>query len=218
MARSFTIQRSPMGKWGSARPISRTARTASLVARRSRTDPAKATLEARQKFVQSASVLDPAQLKTLGQFNLLGDPSIHVVKSEYPALTHTKAYRAALPNGEATNRALRRERLTKFGAVLGTASGAARPAAKLKPKPKILRAIEAAARETGVKELTFSSYSVENPAAKVLRGKKALPLTPSAFHVAIAHRSVKASVASTVLFIATEMDGEIVRLRRLYAR
>ena len=37
----------------------------------------RAALVARQRFVQQTAELDPVDLKTLGQFNLLGDPSIH---------------------------------------------------------------------------------------------------------------------------------------------
>ena len=37
----------------------------------------RAALLARQRFVQQTAELDPMDLKTLGQFNLLGDPSVH---------------------------------------------------------------------------------------------------------------------------------------------
>ncbi|MEO6713904.1 MAG: hypothetical protein ABIM89_10795 [Mycobacteriales bacterium] len=39
----------------------------------------RAALAARQRFVQTESFLDPTDLKTLGQFDLLGDPSIHPI-------------------------------------------------------------------------------------------------------------------------------------------
>src|SRR4051794_2885405 len=39
----------------------------------------RAALEARQRFVRETNVLDPADLKTLAQFSLMGDPSIHPV-------------------------------------------------------------------------------------------------------------------------------------------
>ena len=41
----------------------------------------RAALEARQKFASQSAELDPIDLKTLAQFVLLGDPSIHPVKS-----------------------------------------------------------------------------------------------------------------------------------------
>jgi hypothetical protein len=39
----------------------------------------RALLEARQEYIRSASFLGPQDLKTIAQFNLLGDPSIHPV-------------------------------------------------------------------------------------------------------------------------------------------
>ena len=39
----------------------------------------RAALTARQRFVQGESFLDPSDLKTLGQFDLLGDPSAHPI-------------------------------------------------------------------------------------------------------------------------------------------
>ena len=42
----------------------------------------RATLEARQEFAKSAPELDPADLKTMVQFNLLGDPSVQPVTAD----------------------------------------------------------------------------------------------------------------------------------------
>jgi hypothetical protein len=39
----------------------------------------RAALEARQRFVRGTTVLSPVSTKTLAQFNLLGDPSVHPV-------------------------------------------------------------------------------------------------------------------------------------------
>jgi hypothetical protein len=40
----------------------------------------RACLQARQNYLQQAAPLDPVDLKTIAQFNLLGDPSVHPVK------------------------------------------------------------------------------------------------------------------------------------------
>ena len=55
---------------------------------------------ARQKFVQQTAELDPIDLKTLAQFNLLGDPSIH------PAVI---ASATSVPKGVDTTQARRLE-------------------------------------------------------------------------------------------------------------
>ena len=44
----------------------------------------RAALAARQQFVQGAAQMDPVDLKTLAQFCLLGDPSIHPVSRNTP--------------------------------------------------------------------------------------------------------------------------------------
>jgi hypothetical protein len=71
----------------------------------------RATLEARQAFVSGAAQLDPVNLKTLAQFNLLGDPSIHPVAAPSPD---------GLPTVEAhvLGRAERRDQLKAVGDFL----------------------------------------------------------------------------------------------------
>ncbi|HEY8827864.1 MAG TPA: hypothetical protein VIM17_08915 [Jatrophihabitantaceae bacterium] len=61
----------------------------------------RAALSARQRFVQGQSFLDPTDLKTLGQFDLLGDPSLQpfVANGAAPhnAVPHAAALRRATP-------------------------------------------------------------------------------------------------------------------------
>jgi hypothetical protein len=72
----------------------------------------RATLEARQRFIESSPELDPIELKTLAQFNLYGDPSIvpvSVATSQTRTTRGAKAFEAA-----ATTRAdVRRQLLAK---------------------------------------------------------------------------------------------------------
>lgn len=51
-----------------------------LEAVRAGSSTGRALLEARQRFVREAGSLDPSDLKTLVQFDLLGDPSVHPVQ------------------------------------------------------------------------------------------------------------------------------------------
>jgi len=75
----------------------------------------RAALMARQKFVEQSGEMDPFDLKTLSQFNLLGDPSIHPV---------VKPSETILPKGVATDktehasRTERRKGMKKFGDFL----------------------------------------------------------------------------------------------------
>ena len=69
----------------------------------------RALLEARQRFVRESGALAPEDLKTLVQFDLLGDPSLHAVALQVPpgavATTARLGRRVALT---ATGRALER--------------------------------------------------------------------------------------------------------------
>lgn len=70
----------------------------------------RATLEARQEFARGGGDLDPVDLKTLGQFILLGDPSIQAVAKEATDLP--KAFRRLVAKSPAgLQRRVRRQRL-----------------------------------------------------------------------------------------------------------
>jgi len=79
----------------------------------------RAALEARQEFATHATELDPVDLKTLAQFNLLGDPSIHPVATETPhrVIATTRNGKGASPIAisSAVDRASRRQQLASRG-------------------------------------------------------------------------------------------------------
>lgn len=70
----------------------------------------RALLESRQQYASGEAPLDPVDLKTLAQFNLLGDPSVHPVKMVTPA-KKGKIAKTALPTTSARRRKLRRKGL-----------------------------------------------------------------------------------------------------------
>jgi hypothetical protein len=96
----------------------------------------RAALTARQRFVQGQSFLDPTDLKTLGQFDLLGDPSVHPIAPAGqpvpspgrgspgtpvgPAGPHAAARSSARPHGVPAGVAARREVLTAVGHALAS--------------------------------------------------------------------------------------------------
>ena len=72
----------------------------------------RAALVARQRFIQQTTELDVFDLKTLAQFHLLGDPSIHPVKAENPA-----GVPKGIRRGRRQSRQARRERRRKLKAM-----------------------------------------------------------------------------------------------------
>ena len=85
----------------------------------------RAALVARQRFVEQTAELDPVDLKTLGQFNLLGDPSVH------PAIVSSAT---AVPKGLDSSEAQRQERRARRAKLraIGMALGATKPTASRK--------------------------------------------------------------------------------------
>jgi hypothetical protein len=180
----------------------------------------RAALEARLKFVLHATHLDPTDLKTLAQFNLLGDPSIHVVGKSQHALQRTKGWRDAFDGrGDAIAREQRRHRLVRDGHMLNATAGAARGHLSRRASARVRRSLEKAVRDAGLRPGTWFSFGVDDPAPRTYGRKKVQGTTPSAFYVLSASSRPRGSEAIRhVVVVATVQDGRIVRLRRLHRR
>jgi hypothetical protein len=183
----------------------------------------RAALEARQKFVAWTTILDPYNLKTLAQFNLMGDPSIHPVLPRTHKLAKSKVYRKVFPSAELIppGRTLRRQKLARNGAALALVA-AARPARRLATRGKVRRALLAAARQSRLRKVSFTAYVADAPAPRLYSTSRLQAVRGSEVHVAIGKRTIRRpdGIAATqfVALMATVQDGEIVRLRRLHGR
>ncbi|HEV8436916.1 MAG TPA: C25 family cysteine peptidase [Methylomirabilota bacterium] len=183
----------------------------------------RAVLEARQSFVLGASVLQAEDLKTLAQFNLLGDPSIHSVSRVRQAIETSRVFKRALPNADSLppGRELRRDRLLRTGVLLDETVGAVRRAPALRPTATVRKALADAARDSGIRSdrLRIASFAVHDPAAKRLYRSAGLRRdTPNAVHTAIGARpSGRDGIKRIVVVSATVERGRIVRLRRLHS-
>jgi Peptidase family C25 len=132
----------------------------------------RAALAARQRFVAQTGQMDPIDLKTLGQFCLYGDPSVHPVR--LPTATR-------LPPGVEANQAQRmarherRARLKATGEFLQqTKPTASKPAKRKTRSPTVKKALRNIARRAGISPSAgFKVFAVKaGPAAPKL-GKKA---------------------------------------------
>jgi hypothetical protein len=200
----------------------------------------RSALQARQDLVMNRSPLDPYNLKTLGQYNLMGDPSITVALPTQAArvtreLTRGNAKTRSLvvPSMSASsdpagyNRALRRYRLGELGLALGATAHVARPTGTDVPSP-VKRVFRDWEKELKVR-MNVRSFSIEAPAnalSSAARGggrrKKApaagTPSAPRRFHVASAalpHEHI--DTRQLVVLIATEIERGFL-LRRLRSR
>ena len=173
----------------------------------------RAALVARQRFVQQTGELDPVDLKTLAQFNLLGDPSIT------PAIVESAT---GLPKGadaDATRRVLRRERRARLRAV-GEFLQESKPTASCKAKgvrrsPTVQRALASIARVAGFgARKAFTAYDVRVPAVARTGTTKAAPMA-SRYYVAVYRPRAKAGAARkhSVAAVAKEVGGRIIGYR-----
>jgi hypothetical protein len=171
----------------------------------------RAALEAQQQFVASSPQLDPTDLKTLAQFILLGDPSIHPVAVPSPE----KALQADLAAG--VDRAGRREQLSAKGRWLAEHQ----PCASTTDRPKRSSSLESGlkkiAAKVKLKSPTVKSFKIKRgPAAK---NSMAKAVTPTAFHVMMGVKPMqRARTPQLVAVVAKEVAGRIVSFRELHRR
>ena len=166
----------------------------------------RAALEARQRFVRETSVLDPADLKTLAQFSLIGDPSIQPVRS---------AAAAAGGSPEAMREA-RRANLLALGLALedSRSYAVARPSPRKASQP----AIERVRKQFGLEDARVRSYDVEMPPALARLGNAAVPAAPAAIHVLTAPLDGGLPARQYRVVVVAERSGELVSVRDLYTR
>ncbi len=160
----------------------------------------RAALEARQRFIESSPEMDPVDLKTLAQFNLLGDPSIIpvAVASATKATTKSRgksAKAAATADAEAaatTRSDVRRQLMSKCiwlgkNHPVAVEITAKRGAKRGGPASKIATEMRRLAREANMTITDSKSFSIERapepPAMK--RGAKAMRPASTAFHVIV---------------------------------
>ncbi len=173
----------------------------------------RAALQARQRFVQQAGELDPYDLKTLGQFNVLGDPSIHPVVVPDPT---------GVPKGVAqdvANRQQRRERRAKLklqGDFLqATKPTAARKVIGGRRSASVKQALGNIARLAGIgKKREFTAYAVSVPPGARSRLGKAADAAASRYYITVYRPRGKGSLPNpSIGAVAKEVDGRIVGYR-----
>ncbi len=190
----------------------------------------RAGLEARQRFVQQAAQMDPVDLKTLMQFCVYGDASLHPVS--VPATTEVPKSLAGLA-GNSSERYLRSERragLESAGRFLSrykpTASqkSAQQPGAQVSAQlAAILKATGLSTTHSGFVAFTVKAKSPAAGPATASRGLAAMSV-PSAdvslrYHVNISAASgqPEGQPRAGVAVVAKQIGNRIVDYR-LYER
>jgi len=181
----------------------------------------RAALEARQKFVATATPPDPSDIKTLAQYNLYGDPSLTPVDMpQTSAPTNTKA--VAMNVAQRSDREDRRRVLFRHGISLEEHTPIPRRGGKT--RPAILNALRKKAREFGIEPSEVLAFAVRHHARpkampKALAAEKSLA---TAYHVLFGKRPERKrdepNIVKLVALIGKEVDGELVSVSKIHSR
>jgi hypothetical protein len=183
----------------------------------------RAALLARQDFVEANPTLDPVDLKTIAQFVLLGDPSIHPVEPSrpdvgVPAARETigrKAFRLV------ADRASRRRHLARRGLMIGQSTRYARKASRVRPSPALRKQLEKIAAAAKISEAKITTYRVGGAALpKDIKAAFAAAKPPTEiFHVATGRTQKKPSFIPDVGVVVARVEGgELKSYRILQSR
>lgn len=184
----------------------------------------RAALEARQQFAQSAPELDPADVKTLAQFNLLGDPSIQPVEAPelheaVELLGRMRASKAKMEFTTYERRDRRRQLLTKGLRIMQTQAVASKRLAET--STAVARSMRQLAKQNGMESPDFISFDIERPTVGMKRAfatlVESMPST-TAFHVAVEKIKTAPPVIRIAMLVAKEWNGKIVPVRMLFSR
>jgi hypothetical protein len=176
----------------------------------------RALLEARQKFLQESSPLNPVDQKTLAQFILLGDPSNHPVFSAEPVIT------SLLSLGPKSfvstyQRAERRRRMASLGKSLAAATGFAKKAPQLTPKGTILSDIEKIVKNIGLFDTVWETFQVTGGA---LFKKAMAPMgAPECFHLVYGKQQTTGGpVPASAILIVKEQGGQLISANTVHRK
>lgn len=173
-------------------------------------------LEARQKFIQVCSPLDPVDQKTIAQFLLLGDPSGHPVFTLEPLVDKVLSY---VPKNllNAFQRRERRQKLVAVGKSLPSTTGLAKAAPKVAPKGNVLTAIETILKDIGLVDAFWESFEVTGGAVF----KKAMTAlgAPQMIHMVYGKQETKKSpVPASSILLVKEQGGQIISAKTVHRK
>jgi len=182
----------------------------------------EATLKARHRFAQAYTHVDPTDLKTMLQFHLFGDPSIHPVGAAPHALARTKAFKQAFRERQNTKgtRRLRRERAARTGTNLRNSLGTPNLSDEALPG-EVKTVLESVAQESGIKSLGAQSFTVSYPGeAMVETMKRFAPVREGrALYMVSGTRPLpKEAPGRVVVITGTVQNGELIHMRRVHSR
>ena len=191
----------------------------------------RATLEARQKFIHTASMYDPSNVKTIAQFNLYGDPSLSPIK---PPKTPTKGFGMFASMNPRLERVERRRDFFSRGLALAKSQPTLSKDVS-KQKEVELDALNKAAIEYGLRPKEILTFKVKAPpvSKSMPLGLVAMEMFPSRMHIIFGTTEAMATattmkmapgkmklpaVVGSVALIIKEINGTIASVKKIFSR
>jgi len=191
----------------------------------------RATLEARQEYVRKHSPVSPVDLKTLAQFYLLGDASIHPVRAARVS-AKTPAATAGGPGRKSRRRRLAKKGHSVSQKVSSVLSKADRTVKRTTKKPLTTALSKAGMDVSGVRVFEVRSprpTQAKNGPGEEVAVRRVRDESQGTFHVMIEsarsgpaksknQASGDARIKTRRLIVAREVKGKVVEMRELYPR
>ena len=196
----------------------------------------EATLLARLSFIKQMSVAAPTDLKTLAQFNLMADPSVHPVAAppvgHHDSIMADKKASASKPKSAApdldvrtASRAQRRRHLAALGAVLSSAVATVETDSRHAATGSIAKLLQRELHSQGARDHAICAYALNLPKAVEMSESFGLAAmkTPAAAQARRIYTAIGKLPKGQHPFdrycaiVAHEMEGGLA-LERLYSR
>jgi hypothetical protein len=188
------------------------------------TSVGRAALSARQTCVQNNLAMGPVDLKTLGQYILLGDASIQCVPSGDAGVKAAPKFMSvgiSQQGAERLSRVARRQRLAETGLMLRETKAVSERSPG-EPTQDIRQKLEQVRTAAGLQSPTYASYRViPGIEPKFPRAKTFIPLAkaPTAFHLLSEGRTTtERGIKALHIVEVMEADGEFIRVREFFSR
>jgi hypothetical protein len=172
-----------------------------------------AALEARQAYVRQANEMDPIDLKTLAQFCIYGDPSVHPVERQTPT---SVPHGIAAADAHRHARAERRMKSRQSGEMLQQSKPTASRASRRRPSPGVEKTLMSIVRGLGLRtHAQFMTFEVSGGGATGRRSlTKTLPRCER-YHVMITAQPgrKKSDLGSRIAIVAKEAGARVIGYR-----
>jgi hypothetical protein len=188
----------------------------------------EATLQARLDLIKLLSLADPTDLKTLAQFNLMGDPSLHPVQAASTGASVLEGrsikslagatLRTDPAEVRAASRPMRRQRLAALGALLGAALPCVRTDSKTSAVSGVKKLLETELARQNAQPRAVTTFKLRKPPLAGAKGMAVAPVGVDEVHVAVGELPRDGAAFRRLYVVVARQLGNQMVLRHLFSR